>query len=299
MCLSFVWLSLAQETPSNPTQEAQQVIPSTVITGTTGALEIYFPALKQGRVGLVRVVSTSETPINKVIGTFLERPVHFFQRAGYEGHFALLSAPLDQARRAFDLSVTLQPNGEKLTASINISDGGFIQQDVIVVGPANDLLNREIEDAELARLFELSAPVTPQSLWDAQGFQPPIQAELTSPFGAKRLFNGLYETLHTGWDYQVTFGKPMGAVAAGRVVFAGYLPIRGNYVLIDHGMGVYSGLAHLSVIYVIEGQAVMGGQIIGQVGNTGRSSSAHAHLEMLVNNQWVDPADFIRLLIPR
>lgn len=290
LCLLCIILIGQAQQSSNQTV----VTPSTVISGTQATLELYFTNLRQGRVGLVRLVGPYRDLIE---ARFLDQPVRFFQRRGYEGHFALLTAPLNQTPRVYELIVSW--GNENLVAPINIVNGGFIQQDVIVVGRANELLNREIEDAELARLFELAAPFTERTLWSSRGFAPPLNTPLTSPFGAQRLFNGLYETIHTGWDYQATLGLPMAAIASGRVVFAGPLDIRGNYVLIDHGLGVYSGLAHLSVIHVIEGQEVVGGQIIGQVGNTGRSSSAHAHLEMIVNGQWIDSADFLALPLPR
>jgi len=289
LCLILVTLGQAQQN-----NDRTIITPSVVINGTTTALELYFTTLGQGRAGLVRLVGPHRDPIE---ARFLNQPVRFFQRRGYEGHFALLTVPLNQAPRVYEMTIAW--GGENLVAPVNVVNGGFIQQDVIVVGRANELLNRDIEDAELARLFELAAPITERTLWGANGFTPPLNTPLTSPFGAQRLFNGLYETIHTGWDYQATLGLPMGAIASGRVVFAGPLEIRGNYVLIDHGLGVYSGLAHLSVIHVIEGQEVIGGQIIGQVGSTGRSSSAHAHLEMIVNGQWIDSADFLALPLPR
>jgi len=289
LCLILVTLGQAQQN-----NDRTIITPSVVINGTTTTLELYFTTLGQGRAGLVRLVGPHRDPIE---ARFLNQPVRFFQRRGYEGHFALLTVPLNQAPRVYEMTIAW--GGENLVAPVNVVNGGFIQQDVIVVGRANELLNRDIEDAELARLFELAAPITERTLWGANGFTPPLNTPLTSPFGAQRLFNGLYETIHTGWDYQATLGLPMGAIASGRVVFAGPLEIRGNYVLIDHGLGVYSGLAHLSVIHVIEGQEVIGGQIIGQVGSTGRSSSAHAHLEMIVNGQWIDSADFLALPLPR
>jgi len=184
---------------------------------------------------------------------------------------------------------------------VDVSSGGFIQQDVNIVVEDERLailLDPEVEAAELAQIFELAAPITPETLWDEQGFSPPINAELTSPFGAVRVFNGTFNSIHTGWDFQATIGQPLSASAAGRVVFAGMLPIRGNYVLIDHGRGIYSGYAHMSILYVTQGQRVSAGQIVGMVGSTGRSSSAHAHIEFIVNGEWVDAADFIRMYIP-
>jgi murein DD-endopeptidase MepM/ murein hydrolase activator NlpD len=271
--------------------ETAQILPTTTVQGQFSSLELYFAFIKQGRVGLIRVVGENAT----INGTFLDKPLTFFAIDGIDGKFALITAPISQAPRDYELSVTVNSTQaeETLIAPIAIESGGFLRQEVIVVGEANNLLNREIEDAELARIFELSQPITPIAYWQGSGFIPPIDTELTSPFGAVRVFNGLYETLHTGWDYNAPTGKPLKATAGGTVVFAGRMDIRGNYVLIDHGYGIYSGYAHLSVIYVTQGQTLTNGQFVGVVGTTGRSSSAHAHFEMLVNNQWIDSSDFL------
>ena len=87
-------------------------------------------------------------------------------------------------------------------------------------------------------------------------------------------------------------------MAGGRVVYAGNMDIRGGYVLLDHGHGVYSGYAHLSVIHVIEGQFVRQGQLVGLAGSTGRSSDPHLHVEMRLNEQWIDPVDFVNMWLP-
>jgi hypothetical protein len=284
---------LAQEQPA----ETAQILPTTSVQGQFSTLELYFAFIKQGRVGLIRVVGENVTPN----GTFLDKSLTFFAIDGIDGKFALLTAPISQAPRDYEISVTITTTqgNETLVAPVAIESGEFLRQEVIVVGEANNLLNRDIEDAELARIFELSQPITPTVYWQGGGFIPPIDTELTSPFGAVRVFNGLYETLHTGWDYNAPTGKPLKATAGGTVVFAGRMDIRGNYVLIDHGYGVYSGYAHLSVIYVTQGQTLTNGQFVGVVGTTGRSSSAHAHFEMLVNNQWIDSKDFLTMVIPR
>ena len=95
--------------------------------------------------------------------------------------------------------------------------------------------------------------MTPTRYWDGP-FQKPLDAEFTSPFGAWRLYNNSLWGRHTGIDLRGPAGTPLLAPAAGRVVLAERLDVRGNYVLIDHGWGIYSGLAHLSEIHVTRGQ---------------------------------------------
>ncbi len=66
--------------------------------------------------------------------------------------------------------------------------------------------------------------------------------------------------------------------------------MRGGAVIIDNGLGVYSGAYHLNETSVLPGQVVERGQEIGQVGSTGLSTGNHLHWDLLVNGTWVNPA---------
>jgi murein DD-endopeptidase MepM/ murein hydrolase activator NlpD len=87
-------------------------------------------------------------------------------------------------------------------------------------------------------------------------------------------------------------------MANGVVAFAGQLDIRGNYIVINHGWGVYTGYAHLSQINVERGQTLTAGQIIGASGNSGRSSGPHLHWEIAVNGEWIDGVLFLEMWLP-
>ena len=267
--------------------------PALEVTQSGVSLRVFSDTLRQGRAGLIAVTATSAPQ-----GTFLDQALTFFQVDGDASWYALIAAPMSQLPRSYPLEI--QADGKALSASVQVTSGGFIQQSVIIVSDMGGLFDRTVEDAELARITTAASVITPIVYWLGRGFGHPIEATLTSPFGALRTFNGLYETIHTGWDYNAPIGRPLVASAPGRVAFAGYEAIRGNYVLIDHGYGIFSGYAHLSVVYVTQGQLVDRGQVVGLVGSTGRSSSAHAHFEMLVNGQWIDSTDFINSLpLPR
>jgi murein DD-endopeptidase MepM/ murein hydrolase activator NlpD len=218
--------------------------------------------------------------------------------------YAFIVARIDQPVRAYDLVVSVKMSdsdiAENIAAQVNVTNGGFISGEVVL--PEEDdllaLLDPQIETDELNILFETTVPVTDKVFWGRDGFIAPINAPLTSPFGAIRIFNESYQSIHTGWDFQADIGAPMVASAGGYVVYEGEIPLRGKYILINHGQGVYSGYAHLSITYVTTGQTVATGQILGLVGSTGRSSSAHAHIEFIVHNEWVDAADFIQMYVP-
>ena len=87
-------------------------------------------------------------------------------------------------------------------------------------------------------------------------------------------------------------------MAGGTAAFAGHLDIRGNYIVINHGWGVYTGYAHLSQINVERGQTITAGQIIGLTGNSGRSSGPHLHWEVAVNGEWIDGSLFLDTWLP-
>jgi len=122
-------------------------------------------------------------------------------------------------------------------------------------------------------------------------YQLPITdyLEITSPFGARRSYNGgPYRSYHEGVDFSAYGGTPVMAPAAGTVVLAEKLFVRGNAVIIDHGLGVYSGFYHMSEIDTAVGEQVQPGQIVGAVGTTGLSTGNHLHWDLLIDGVWVD-----------
>jgi murein DD-endopeptidase MepM/ murein hydrolase activator NlpD len=72
------------------------------------------------------------------------------------------------------------------------------------------------------------------------------------------------------------------------VVVAEPLYVRGGAVIIDHGLGIYTGFYHMSTVLVMPGEVVQPGQTIGAVGTTGLSTGNHLHWDLLVNGVWVD-----------
>ena len=123
-------------------------------------------------------------------------------------------------------------------------------------------------------------------------FQEPIANYLnySSFYGARRSYNGgPYSTYHEGLDFSAYGGSDVLAPARGTVVVAEFLYVRGGAVIIDHGLGIYTGLYHLSGILVDVGQVVEQGNVVGKVGSTGFSTGNHLHWDLLVSGEWVDP----------
>jgi len=106
------------------------------------------------------------------------------------------------------------------------------------------------------------------------------------PFTGKR-------TMHHGMDFTGPEGSDIFATGDGVVVEAGYSFYGyGNRVTIDHGFGFQTIYAHLKDILVEEGQQVTRGDIVGTLGDTGRSTGPHLHYEVRINNRPVDPINY-------
>jgi hypothetical protein len=290
----------AQEPPDTPETvltltPAARPVPTAVVTEGNATLELLFDGIPQGQVGVVHVTG------NGVAGArarFLNRLVDFFPVDG-DGFFGLLSVSMEQSPRTYDLDVFVwydDTTRATVRAQVAVPVGDFIRQTVTIPPDKAFLIDPELERTELARLESIDGNVTAERLWN--GFQLPLPSTLTSPFGAFRTFNQAVETRHTGWDMRSTLGMPVMASGAGEVAYAGWMEIRGNYVMLDHGYGVYSGYAHLSQIHVTRGQTVTEGQILGTTGNTGRTSGPHFHWEIAVNGEWVDAVRFLEMWKP-
>jgi len=112
----------------------------------------------------------------------------------------------------------------------------------------------------------------------------PLRAPVGSSFGPRGT------SFHAGIDLTTWIGAPVGAAAAGRVIFAAFDPSGyGNLVEIAHGGGVVSMYAHLSSFLVRDGETVAAGARVGRVGATGEATGPHLHFEVRVRGAAVDP----------
>ena len=278
-------------------QPRPRPMPAAVMTQADLTLEFYFPSIMQGGLGLLRLQAVD---VRQARVLFLNEESPFFQLE--DGlWYAFAVASMDAPARDYDLTVTVEQNDGGVIAfnrSVQVESAGYITQNFNIPGDRSNLVDRQVEQAEFARLDAITAAIAPEPLWDAVGFALPLNAKLSSPFGAYRTLNETMPTRHTGWDQRAAVGTPIKAVAAGRVAFAGRLDIRGAYVMINHGYGVYSGYAHFSETHVTRGQPIAAGQVIGMSGNSGRSSGPHLHWEISVNGEWIDGLTLIDMWLP-
>lgn len=149
-------------------------------------------------------------------------------------------------------------------------------------------------EAQSARLVAVAsaAPASPnmeQAVPTPTGgaFIWPVRGSVLSPYGQR------WGRLHSGIDISAPAGTPIGASAAGQVVFSGFMSGYGNLVVIQHAGGIATAYAHNSSNAVGVGQSVGQGQTLGYVGCTGHCFGDHVHFEVRVNGTPVDPAGYL------
>lgn len=150
---------------------------------------------------------------------------------------------------------------------------------------------------ELAQAFAIGVDPASTGNWTAMLNAPtlwPVVGRITSSFG-ERLdpFNG-EGAFHSGIDIATTYGSAVRAPADGVVLKAGFGTGYGREIVIDHGSGVETIYGHLSGFAVTAGEQVRRGQVIGYVGDSGRSTGPHLHYEVRIRNTPVNPHKYLR-----
>ncbi|UCF60587.1 MAG: peptidoglycan DD-metalloendopeptidase family protein [Anaerolineaceae bacterium] len=248
----------------------------------------------QGRTTVFRVAINGSGWLS---GRLSDRQLHFFPHDG--GYVALQGIHAMQNLGLYNCELDLySTEGGELIYSfsqpVRVLDGGYGFENINGV-PA-ETVDPEVTGPERAMVEALLAEATQEKQWEGT-FQYPSDyytESFVSIYGTRRSYNwGAFDFYHTGLDLYGSIGLPILAPAPGRVVFAGPLIVRGNATYIDHGWGVYSGYFHQSKIFVSVGDWVETGQVIGEVGNTGRSTGPHMHWEIWVGGVPVNPLEWV------
>jgi murein DD-endopeptidase MepM/ murein hydrolase activator NlpD len=244
----------------------------------------------QGKAFVVRVALQGES--KNLEANFLKaRYVNFVPSGtGPNVYETVMGVPALQPPGIFTL--TLKSGTDSTTVRLVVKAGAFGRQLLTLDAKTEALLKPEWVAAERARLIKTCITHNDIKQWSA-AFKLPIGStpRITTFFGTRRSYNGgPYRSYHEGIDYGAPQGTPVYAPAVGVVGLAEPLKVRGNAVVLLHGMGVCSGYWHLSKILVEPGKVVDAGELIGLVGTTGLSTGPHLHYEIRVSGVPVDPA---------
>jgi Peptidase family M23 len=187
-------------------------------------------------------------------------------------------------------------------------DDRFLQRVVPVIAQntpgagidTNDLLkgfltiNRDLRRQNNQTIAEHARKTRPEMLW-REAFSQLGNTAIESRFADYRTYfykgQEIDRQVHLGYDLASLQQAAVTSSNRGIVVFANYLGIYGNTVIVDHGMGVQTLYAHLSTIGVKEGETLEKGQTLGRTGSTGLAAGDHLHFTLLVNGVAVSPME--------
>jgi murein DD-endopeptidase MepM/ murein hydrolase activator NlpD len=149
---------------------------------------------------------------------------------------------------------------------------------------------------ESERLNRLWTSATPERLWEGP-FILPVAGDgaVSSPFGLRRIINGLARSPHSGVDLKARLGTDVLAANHGKVVVRDEFFFGGKTVVLDHGAGLYTMYFHLDDFQVADGMGVRKGEVIGKVGMTGRVTGPHLHWGVRLQRARVDPMDLLKV----
>lgn len=124
-------------------------------------------------------------------------------------------------------------------------------------------------------------------------FISPVDGIISSRYGKQRYINDQPRSPHLALDIAAAEGTKIIAPAPGKVILVGDFFYSGNYLILDHGFGLLSSYSHMSEIYVHAGDYLNQGDIIGEVGSTGRVTGPHLHWSVYLEKQRINPESLI------
>jgi hypothetical protein len=261
------------------------------------------PIVAEGHTDMLTVGAPSGVTVT---GEYEGRPLLFTQAPDQGIAWTLIGAVPFADLGPHQVTVDLQ-NGDggksTITRTLQVVSYPFPSESLQFDPQTAQLLDPTHETPETDFLDKIFSGRTPVQYWSGQ-FRMPLdgQVRITSAFATRRCYNcpdgSAPTTYHGGMDMAADEGTPVHAPADGVVVFAGKLEVRGNAVIIDHGLGVYSLLAHNSKLLVTVGQKVKKGDVISLSGSTGLSTGPHLHWEVHVSGPAVEPLEWVNRALP-
>lgn len=232
-------------------------------------------------------------------GRFGDQPLHFAPHG--DGYAALvgLDAFTEPGLYRLALADAGSEGGVSFQQLVSVVAGNYGSQVLVVPAEIRPLLAPEIRQEENLFLETIFANFTPEQYWQGVFREPVTNTVVTAGYGIARSYNGgPFDVFHTGIDYAAPLGTPIVAPAAGQIVFNDYLELRGNVLIIDHGLGVMTGYFHLSAAHVDAGDWVEAGQHIADIGSTGLSTGPHLHWDVRIMNVPVNGRQWLRETFP-
>lgn len=155
-------------------------------------------------------------------------------------------------------------------------------------------VNREIRAQNYVKVREVCARSKPERLWEGRFERMPGSTKANFAEHRTYYYNGaeIDQQVHLGIDIAALEKFKVEAANRGVVVYADYLGIYGNTVILDHGQGMFTLYSHMSQIQAVVNDQVEKGTVLGQTGSTGMAGGDHLHFSILVNGIFVNPIEW-------
>jgi murein DD-endopeptidase MepM/ murein hydrolase activator NlpD len=166
-----------------------------------------------------------------------------------------------------------------------------------LVTPDPETLKQILAESKLMAAARAQLELTP---YFESGLIRPAEGRISGVFGSQRILNGTPGSFHAGLDIAAPTGTPVRAAADGVVALRHEMMVMtGNTVVLNHGYGLETVYIHMSKIHVGDGQRVKQGDIIGEIGMTGRASGPHLHFGVTWFDTRLDPETVLAVLPAR
>jgi murein DD-endopeptidase MepM/ murein hydrolase activator NlpD len=245
-------------------------------------------SLPQGAV--VDVTIRAAAPVERIGVRFAGRSWPVYPAGPDRWRTILGTDPTTKAGHQVLVVDTVDAAGRRATVrrTLTVTRVAFRSRRIAFDRDRRALLTPEAADKERRLVAAALRALAPEQLWSGH-LALPVDAKVSSPYGVLSIYHGVVRGFHGGVDFAATEGTPVRSAADGIVRLAGPLPLSGNAVLVDHGLGVVSAYLHLSLVAVGVGQHVEKGDVVGRVGASGLATGPHLHWGLRVNGVRVDP----------
>lgn len=260
-------------------------------------VEINYRVLQRGEVIVVKI--NDDWTVKEVHIQFLENKYFMAKSKNNSSLLAFVGLDLNLEPGTYTMEFFIDKTSggkEYIQTQIPILENKFPLRRLWVpkefVVPPPEFHERIREEAEMLRA--LYGKITPK--WHGEGrFIIPSSGKVHKNFGDRRIFNDIKRSTHGGVDITAPRGAPIIASNSGRIVLARDLYYAGKAVIIDHGLGLFTLSCHFSKITVEEGDLVRKGDLIGEIGSTGRVTGPHLHWGVKVFGNRIDPFSLLSL----
>lgn len=237
------------------------------------------------------MVITLKSATGPIEGTFNGNKLYF--NPSKDSYKAIAAVDYFTEPGRYELAVSM--NGSVLKQAVEVVKKEYevqrltLPKHMVELSPKNEA-RVEREQKRMAAIW----PHENSRSWTGD-FINPLEGEIITPFGVKRIINNIPKSPHTGIDVAGEKGDKIRAPNDGVVTLVDKQFFAGNALVLDHGQGVYTMFFHLSKVLVKKGQKVKKGDVIALVGATGRATGPHLHWGVRIQGARVDPMELVHL----